>query len=1647
MSGPALYLLQHLGPDFDYSVLNRLVQSKDWAALPDDAKKAISDLQGLGLTLGHLAAPAAPDQIQRGAFANPYPKQTDFNKQPFFDQAWAVLGNVPIVGLVAQWDRANSIAAATGKPVMDAWSEENARVLNAAQEWGHQISVGMIPSPKVGAEQQQAFNAVVKPIAGVAAVAMQGAFVFKTLGLVSKLPQAGPMIEALGPRLTDVGLGAGTLGILDALRAEGVPDDPAAIDLSGRAAKYLTGLGLNPRLALFLSGSAVGAVPGALLGGIARGREFMETAAYSRAATAEQMAEMRDILVRSGVELTGAESRWSVAQQYTRMLRKLVQREPVAGLVGEVQAREEWVAQQLFGSATIAPESEESRYLQALLKGQPGAISVAKNITNTAAVEDAANKLGLRVLIQRVKRGETTIEPELQQVSKAIAPDAPIQSQIGALETKQLSVDEVLKIKDRSLIPTEFARDFNEALQKTGDQTQAIEQLKASGKTYGVPTPSTPTFAQEFGSPAAGEAKIGPPTGLEPPRPVPEDMAIPAGVKPQAKKVPIYDVLVNRPKYVYPTYDEVSRQTKRATNVMANLSKETARDVLRKPTSELVLLADGNVIRGGLDADQLTAKLHPQAPKVDGIERPDLAIRHVSQAISLEVQDGEKLAITLPSRITQEQFDNLAPAVNTKVWKEVSITDAKGNTRTLPTPFGQQVQDAVAEQVAPTRIGTTISPEMVSQFKKTGVFKGQAAVLADGTPVAMENKAGFLYQVRDNFTGELIKVHPSKLTILPTSLEGELAPGNFFMTHLAPEEQQAFAKLRRGLQLGLDKPVEKFKELAAFANSRGFIATALKGGQIELARATDGEAMNFADLKSAASYVRSNTQPLPDLTPPEVKQLLGGNTNFGFVAPPGGPLQFGELMPIPHDRFIQSMEDNLNGRGPGAFAKLITPTRGLVLDMDKRFGTTFYPAFENVQSRYVGKQNFETLWYYGKGGKLPEDVMPLRKIMDIAGPESNGERITAILEGAKPADATAQELSAAGELRKWYNALFTEYGIEANYVQDYAPRVRELMRKFGNPQQAFMQMANDPLYARKAGEFWADNIRQGTLDVYDTEAFRVATRYLQQGANNRFMKEAIDQASEVISRMGTQNQQLALPLAYFLQAVRGYEFWDQRIAISESAQRMLEGLRVIGKGAEVHDLSEKLANYWMGAVYGSTMGLRPGLAARNVATGLMMTWPLYGGKGSRFVEAMSMAMTEEGRNAAIADRAIALKQGPAMAATMREPVLGGVWDQISRSAFAMYDGSDQYTRAVSYWTGRMKAQDALDRFFAAAKDASPTKLVELKNQLIKDSGLYIQDSQVVNEFLRRAGTSPEGAARYAGKAASDVTNFLYGRGMQPRWMRGVGGRLLGQFGTWPLWYIDYLRRSTTNMVANGYKAEAAAFIARHALTNAAIAYAGSKVLNVDLGRWMMYPSVFYSGGPGWQVAQGLSTLARGLGAVASGGEDPTGPTKIREGLRSVEQVIPSMIPFYYAGRDAVKFAQATDATERLAWLLSTRPTQDYTFQQHLDMVLGRADEAWDVMTGSPQADQYAREVQQGQPTVPLNQVPAVVAGLESRGQQPGGAPAPIPAPVVAPASRGALPEYSRPPAASTRVRTPPGISYQNPTEVRGTTEAKRPNQY
>lgn len=1102
-----------------------------------------------------------------------------------------------------------------------------------------------------------------------------------------------------------------------------------------------------------------------------------------------------------------------------------------------------------------------------------------------------------------------------------------------------------------------------------------------------------------------------------------DEMAAKLGVKIVVNKVPrapingvpSYDLVISRPGYEYPAVSSLAGDAKRITKQMNSLGEAQAKNIQAAPTNESFLLADGTPVRGGFDLADVARRTKLQVPTVSGVTDITNAVKQRGNIVRMTIGGTAALpeiTMELPNQITAEQFRAIGKSADAMRFAKVTVVFGDQSVE-LASPVGAQVQDAIAGLVKPTKLASSISGDQIKQFARTGVFNGQAAVLADGSPVSIVNKSGPLYTVQDPLTKANFRVHPSKITVLPTTLTNEFQPSNLFMDALPQGQQEAFAKLRANLAAGFGNPISKFTDLQKFANARGFFAFNGKAGAVTLQSAIDGESLAFKDMPSAIAHLRKVSGPMAELTPDEMSRWLGGSRNLGLVGGGGQPPMVGETLPPTVDMSFNHIAEQINGTGPGVGAAL-TPTRGLMLDLDRKSqgATELFRHFENIQSGTVGRNNFLAQWFDGSLPGIDKGVMPLAKIRSLAGANADAEKITSWLEVAKggPEQAALEatmgtrEIKAAQALRGWYDALFKRFGITADYIENYAPMWRQTQGKFGNlPSDIWSALGNDPKALPSAAKFFADYYRQGGIDIYDTDAFRVAASYLRAGAHNRFLSQPWQEAKDyaVLLNSDQRTKAYAQPFISFLLATRGAEFSYQRRMIGQTLQNIFEALP--GTGVVDAKGVDKLTNYLLGVTYSSVLGMRPALAIRNAIQPMLMAWPII--PGGDYWNAVGRALTSEGKMQAMLDRAIDVK-GPHFAHfDEAQASLPTFLQNANNAGMYLYNSADEFTRAVSYWTARTAAERALVDYAAAARAGlSDEGALAAKRALIRDSGMHIQEAPIQQEFLRRAVTDPQSAAGFAGKQFSDVTNFLYGRGMQSRWIRSVPGRLLGQFGTWSMWYIDYLRRVTGAMVRGGYTGDAVAFLGRHALANAAIIAGGAK-LGVDLSRWVAYGSAFYSGGPAFTLVGALSDLMRGTGSLATGANDPQAEGRVKGALQTIGQTLPSYVPFYYAGRDAVRLKQAQTPAERLAYVLSTRPTAEQQTIDAYDIVTGRHLDSNPVQLGYPALQRMMNELAAGKQdnVVDLNQFyQSIQAQASPQPTSQSGSPHTGPAPAASP---------------------------------------------
>lgn len=212
--------------------------------------------------------------------------------------------------------------------------------------------------------------------------------------------------------------------------------------------------------------------------------------------------------------------------------------------------------------------------------------------------------------------------------------------------------------------------------------------------------------------------------------------------------------------------------------------------------------------------------------------------------------------------------------------------------------------------------------------------------------------------------------------------------------------------------------------------------------------------------------------------------------------------------------------------------------------------------------------------------------------------------------------------------------------------------------------------------------------------------------------------------------------------------------------------------------------------------------------------------------------------------------------------------VGFHFKELINKGFSVYRYPDDFGRTIAFETGRYRVNKYIGEF-VRNRDRNFDKALEILKQKAK---VKTFDPAIETEFDRIIRSDVPGnydaAADFIGKSLADKVFFLYHGANHPTGWSSVSGKLLGQFGTFPVQYAQYV----VDGLAHGSAKDRMEFAAGTALINASVIIAGEELFGANLESWAFLPSLQYTGGPGaelfmsaWQ-AMGGSPAERALAA-------------------------------------------------------------------------------------------------------------------------------------------------------------------------------------
>jgi hypothetical protein len=186
----------------------------------------------------------------------------------------------------------------------------------------------------------------------------------------------------------------------------------------------------------------------------------------------------------------------------------------------------------------------------------------------------------------------------------------------------------------------------------------------------------------------------------------------------------------------------------------------------------------------------------------------------------------------------------------------------------------------------------------------------------------------------------------------------------------------------------------------------------------------------------------------------------------------------------------------------------------------------------------------------------------------------------------------------------------------------------------------------------------------------------------------------------------------------------------------------------------------------------------------------------------------------------------------------------------SRFLLKWYGNSDDINRAVTYESMRLRFNDAMEKF---------TKKIINEDQFMELSGVNLFDDftkEQAKGFIREGKWST--AMDMLGKKLVDETQFIYRAGGRPDLFRGTVGRVFGQFGTWPVYYVENIRRA----MRQGSTASKLAFVGTWA-TNSFLIYEAFKNMGINANNFLIWSPMQFTGGPLFSLGYNATQMLGG----------------------------------------------------------------------------------------------------------------------------------------------------------------------------------------
>lgn len=723
-----------------------------------------------------------------------------------------------------------------------------------------------------------------------------------------------------------------------------------------------------------------------------------------------------------------------------------------------------------------------------------------------------------------------------------------------------------------------------------------------------------------------------------------------------------------------------------------------------------------------------------------------------------------------------------------------------------------------------------------------------------------------------------------------------------------------------------------------------------------------GEKQTMANSNRAVDMVRNRTvAEAPELVKsPEVREAEAEAKAYI-----GKPRKTGEVRPeaprtvTPEETYrlespsVQTPPQPLlepTGAAPG-FSKWFEPFRFVAQDIETRTGFPLFTKYYEATQNGLLHENIS----------LEPYMKRLRQAQKGVGNSASAKNIYHIMESptfresadfkdfagkikGTPLDGISEaEYNAAGKIRGILNDAAGEYGIPIDrMVQDYAPRMmregvyswKEAINNWKLPEE-FKWAANEE--------------RTGYLNPHDENIFRVTDSYLRRGARHFYNGSNIEELSKAANEAkfhpadGKQIKAYAdtlrgIPTSVDQTLQRTGEILGSKVnklinnvahIFGSEGSRRYDNVRFVRQDIEkvtgekypvykkvgeepgffdTYNFGRDLVNAHLKLSYAGALAWRPVVFLRDAGQG-MLSMPITGVRS--FAKAHAMLGSPEAWHEAKA--AGALLDAPVVAGGEMNKTWSVADDVLRVSTFDVTAGHN-IGRFITYHAMKDNILREGAKYRQAVEGITDeAKLAKAREHFINNSGCdFFHELIQKNEIhpLLKADDIESLAERMALHATQE-TQWLYRKGNAPIWARSTVGRVFGQFGVWPSWYIEYAK----NLATRGTKFNRAKRVAMLTAGYATMYETGKEVFGVDLHNWM------YSHPLTWNPIP--AALKQNIGAMVSGSDYDKARAR-----QSLENTALMHIPFYISVKSMLKAQDEYENEDKVKRFLGFKPVQE-----------------------------------------------------------------------------------------------------------------------